>query len=122
MCGETFLTNEELAIHTADHEESQHPCASCDACFRTNTDLADHVYTEHENNLDMTIPEDVECGEEETCNACPLCEQSIVTDLQNHLKGHDVVNWRCSVCNEKFQTSEELEDHQKRLHDSFEKS
>ena len=99
-----------------------YPCASCDACFRTNTDLADHVYTEHENNLDMTIPEDVECGEEETCNACPFYEQSIVTDLKNHLKGHDIVNWRCSVCNEKFQTSEELEDHQKRLHDSFEKS
>ena len=83
-CGDTFLSNEELELHTKDHEESRYPCASCDEFFRTTTDLADHVYTEHENNLDMTIPEDVEYGEDDTSNVCPLCEQSFVTylDLQ----------------------------------------
>ena len=125
-CGETFLSNEELEFHTKDHEESRHPCASCDEYFRTTTDLADHVYTDYENDLDMTIPEDVEYGEDETPNVCPLCEQSFVTylDLQNHMKGHETITtWTCSVCNEKFKTCEEAEEHQKNLHDdSFEKS
>ena len=56
LCGETFLTNEEFAIHTTDYEESQYPCTSCDEYFRTSTDLTDHIYTDHENNLDITIP------------------------------------------------------------------
>ena len=43
LCGETFPTNEEFAIHTTDYEESQYPCASCDEYFRTSTDLTDHV-------------------------------------------------------------------------------
>ena len=54
-----------------------------------------------------------------------LCEQSFVTylDQQNHLKGHEnIINWRCSVSNEKFQTREEVEVHQRNLHDSLEKS
>ena len=48
LCGETFLTNEEFAIHTTDYEESQYPCASCDEYFRKSTDLTDHVYTDYE--------------------------------------------------------------------------
>ena len=122
-CGETFLSNEELELHTKNHEESRYPCASCDECFGTTTDLADHVYSEHENNLDMTIPEDVEY---ETSNVCPLCEQSFVTylDLQNHIEGHETVTtWTCSVCDEIFKTSEEVEEHQRNLHDdTFENS
>ena len=114
LCGETFLTNGEFAIHTTDYEDSQYPCASWDEYFRTSTYLTDHVYTDHENNLDMTIPEDAEGG-----------EQSFVTDLdlQNHLKGHEtIITWICSVCDEKFQTREEVGDHQRHLHDdSFEK-
>ena len=50
LCGQTFLTNEEFAIHTTDYEESQYPCASCDEYFGPSTYLTDHVYTDHENN------------------------------------------------------------------------
>ena len=38
-------------------------------------------------------------------------------------KGHETsITWICSVCNEKFQTREEVGDHQRQRHDdSFEK-
>ena len=43
---------------------------------------------------------------------------------QKHMKGHEtIITWTCFVCNEKFLTSEEVEENQRNSRDdSFEKS
>ena len=104
-------------MHTRTHEETNFPCASCNNHFRTNVELADHVETEHETNLNMSFPDNNDTPDNNSSsdtNRCPLCEEEFGPefDIRKHLDDHeDVIRWRCQDCEKKFTTYEELTDH-----------
>ncbi|XP_035711565.1 gastrula zinc finger protein XlCGF8.2DB-like [Folsomia candida] len=108
VCCRTFLSRHGLQNHIQVQHGNQRkfPCHLCGTILSTSSSLKRHIEAKHAANRELP----------HSCDKCEYRSYSKV-NLANHVKSHDVANWReCYFCKKKYVTFPGLVKHCSRVH------